>query len=94
MAFVIAPKFSLSTSAPSKYLGLFNIIHNGNDSNHVFAVEFDMFQDDFDPENNHVGIDINSLKSVKISQPGYWNENDQFNKLTLVSSKRMQVWVD
>ncbi|KAF3507253.1 hypothetical protein F2Q69_00002798 [Brassica cretica] len=87
MAFVIAPNLSRATAAP-------NIINNGNDTNHVLAVEFDTVQDTFDPDDNHVGIDINSLKSVKSAPAGYWNENDQFNKLTLVSGKRMQVWVD
>ncbi|KAJ4905444.1 L-type lectin-domain containing receptor kinase IV.4 [Raphanus sativus] len=94
MAFVIAPKFSLPTADPSQDLGLFNIINSGNDKHHVFAVEFDTVHDPFDPDDNHVGIDINSLKSVKTSPAGYWNENDQFNKLTLVSGKPMQVWVD
>ncbi|WZZ41547.1 hypothetical protein YC2023_037806 [Brassica napus] len=95
MAFVIAPNFSLPTAAPSEDLGLFNIINNGNDLHHVFAVEFDTVQDPLDdPDNNHVGIDINSLKSVKTSPAGYWYDNDQFKKLTLVSGKPMQVWVD
>ncbi|CAH8294431.1 unnamed protein product [Eruca vesicaria subsp. sativa] len=87
MAFVIAPNFSLPTSASSQSLGLSNIINNGNDTNHVFAVEFD-------PDDNHVGIDINSLKSVESSYAGYWYTNDHFNELNLVSSKPMQVWVD
>ena len=95
MAFVIAPNFSLPTAAPSEDVGLFNIINNGNDLHHVFAVEFDTVQDPLDdPDNNHVGIDINSLKSVKTSPAGYWYDNDQFKKLTLVSGKPMQVWVD
>ncbi|KAF8075543.1 hypothetical protein N665_1087s0012 [Sinapis alba] len=42
-----------------------NIINNGNDTDHVFAVEFDTFQDTVDPDHNHVGIDINSMKSGK-----------------------------
>ncbi|KAF2578271.1 hypothetical protein F2Q68_00002446 [Brassica cretica] len=94
MAFVIAPNFSIPTAAPSQYLGLFNIINNGNDTDHVFAVEFDTVQDAVDPDHNHVGIDINSLKSVKSAPAGYWYENDRFNKLTLVSCEPMQVWVD
>ncbi|KAF8077040.1 hypothetical protein N665_1066s0002 [Sinapis alba] len=94
MAFVIAPNFSIPTAAPGQYLGLFNIINNSNDTDHVFAVEFDTFQDTVDPDNNHVGIDINSMKSVKSAPAGYWYENDQFSNLTLISCKPMQVWVD
>ncbi|KAF9665855.1 hypothetical protein SADUNF_Sadunf16G0168200 [Salix dunnii] len=33
--------------------------------NQFVAVEFDIFQNDFDPPREHVGIDINSLKSEK-----------------------------
>ncbi|KAF2320609.1 hypothetical protein GH714_028992 [Hevea brasiliensis] len=33
--------------------------------NSFVAVEFDIFSNDFDPSGEHVGIDINSLKSVK-----------------------------
>ncbi|KAJ6777382.1 RECEPTOR LECTIN KINASE [Salix koriyanagi] len=32
--------------------------------NQFVAVEFDIFQNDFDPPREHVGIDINSMKSV------------------------------
>ncbi|KAH0933610.1 hypothetical protein HID58_010727 [Brassica napus] len=87
MAFVIAPNLNRATTAP-------NIVNNSNDTHHVFAVEFDKVQDPFDPDNNHVGIDINSLKSVKSSPAGYWYDNDQFKKLTLMSGEPMQVWVD
>ncbi|KAH6762072.1 hypothetical protein C2S52_019505 [Perilla frutescens var. hirtella] len=41
MTFVIAPTPGLSGSLPSTYLGLFNESNNGNNSNHVFAVELD-----------------------------------------------------
>ncbi|KAL1225150.1 L-type lectin-domain containing receptor kinase IV.3 [Cardamine amara subsp. amara] len=96
MAFVIAPNPDLRFSWASQYLGLFNSMNNGNDSNHVLAVEFDTIQNpEFnDTNNNHVGININSLNSVNSSPAGYWNENDQFQNLTLISRKRMQVWVD
>ncbi|ESQ37903.1 hypothetical protein EUTSA_v10028492mg [Eutrema salsugineum] len=96
MAFVVAPNTSLPFSSTSQYLGLFNITNNGNDTNHVFAVEFDtiMSPEFNDTDDNHVGIDINSLTSVKSSTAGYWDENDQFKNLSLITGKPMQVWVD
>ncbi|VVB07003.1 unnamed protein product [Arabis nemorensis] len=96
MAFVVAPNASLPYGTPSQYLGLFNITNDGNETNHVFAVEFDTVMNiEFnDINNNHVGIDINSLKSVQSSQAGYWDETGQFKNLSLISRKRMQVWVD
>ncbi|CAN8272588.1 unnamed protein product [Cochlearia groenlandica] len=96
MAFVITPEPELRSAWPSQYLGLFSNINNGRDSNHAFAVEFDTIMNlEFnDTNDNHVGIDINSLNSVKSSRAGYWEKNGQFRNLTLISRKRMQVWVD
>ncbi|CAA7033712.1 unnamed protein product [Microthlaspi erraticum] len=96
IAFVVAPNASIHNATASQYMGLFNIVNNGNYTNHVFAVELDTIRStDFnDPDDNHVGIDINSLTSVKISTAGYWDEKGQFKNLTLTSRKPMQVWVD
>ncbi|CAG7894099.1 unnamed protein product [Brassica rapa] len=96
MAFVVAPNASLPDATASQYLGLFNILTNGNDTNHVFAVELDTIRDtEFnDTDDNHAGININSLDSEKSSYAGYWNESGQFKNLTLISRRRMQVWVD
>ncbi|CAA7033713.1 unnamed protein product [Microthlaspi erraticum] len=96
LAFVVAPYFGIQSGTPSQYLGLFNVTSNGNDTNHVFAVEFDTIQSaEFDdPDDNHVGIDINSLISINSSSAGYWNETNQFNNLSLISGAPMQVWVD
>ncbi|XP_010456037.2 PREDICTED: L-type lectin-domain containing receptor kinase IV.4-like [Camelina sativa] len=96
MAFVVAPNSSLPFASPFQYLGLLNVADDGKDKNHIFAVELDtiMSIELNDLNNNHVGIDINSLKSVKSKTAGYWDEKDQFINLTLISRKRMQVWVD
>ncbi|CAH8382764.1 unnamed protein product [Eruca vesicaria subsp. sativa] len=96
IAFVISPSPSLPSSLPSQYIGLFNNSNNGNDTNHVFAVEFDTIQsNEFgDPNDNHVGIDINGLRSVKTSPAGYWDEKDTFRNLNLISRKLMQVWIN
>ncbi|VVB07004.1 unnamed protein product [Arabis nemorensis] len=96
MAFVVAPNTSLPFATSGQYLGLFNFTNNGNETNHVFAVELDTISNfEFnDPNNNHVGIDINSLESVKSLPAGWWDEKGQFKNLTLMSRKPMQVWVD
>ncbi|KAL1225147.1 L-type lectin-domain containing receptor kinase IV.4 [Cardamine amara subsp. amara] len=96
MTFVVAPNPGFPFSGPSQYIGLFNTTNDGNNTNHVFAVEFDtIMNSDFnDTNSNHVGIDINSMKSVNSSAAGYWDEKDQFKNLTLYNSTRMQVWVD
>ncbi|KAE8717323.1 L-type lectin-domain containing receptor kinase IV.2 [Hibiscus syriacus] len=99
IAFVIAPTRGLSGSLPSQYLGLFNDSNSGNGTNHVFAVELDTIQStEFDDINdNHVGIDINGLKSDQSFPAGYYADEGSrpdFKNLTLISGQRMQVWVE
>ncbi|CAF2123094.1 hypothetical protein YC2023_028333 [Brassica napus] len=96
IAFVVAPNPSLPYATASQYIGLFNITNNGNDTNQVFAVELDTIRStEFnDTDDNHVGIDINSLKSERTSLAGWWDEKGQFKNLSLISRKPMQVWVD
>ncbi|XP_062003859.1 L-type lectin-domain containing receptor kinase IV.1-like [Rosa rugosa] len=94
MAFVIAPTRGLPEALPIQYLGLFNVSNNGNLNNHVFAVELDTIQNpEFsDINENHVGIDINGLHSVKAAPAGYFD--GQLKNLTLISGKEMRVWVE
>ena len=64
----------------------------------MFGVEFDVFQnqefDDIDA--NHVGIDINSLKTYVSHDAGYWPDgaDKSFKELTLNSGENYQVWID
>ncbi|XAR68923.1 Non-specific serine/threonine protein kinase [Bertholletia excelsa] len=86
IAFTISPSTDLNSALPSQYLGLLNSTDIGNFSNHLFAVEFDTVQDfEFgDINDNHVGVDINSLVSNK-SAPA---------DLNLKGGKPVMVWVD
>lgn len=99
LAFVISKTTDLSNDVqtPSQYLGLFTVNNNGKSSNHVFAVELDTIQNpDFhDINNNHVGIDINSLTSINSSAASYYDDSSSsLQNLTLISGQPMQVWVD
>ncbi|KAL1212941.1 L-type lectin-domain containing receptor kinase V.9 [Cardamine amara subsp. amara] len=96
LAFAICPTKGLLYSYPSQYLGLFNITTNGNSSNHVVAVEFDTIRSfDFnDIDDNHVGIDINNLNSVKVSTAGYYKEDGTFNRISLINRKPIQAWIE
>ncbi|RLN41160.1 L-type lectin-domain containing receptor kinase IV.1-like [Panicum miliaceum] len=88
---------SFSTALPSQYLGFLNPSNNGNASNHIFGVELDTIRStEFnDPNDNHVGIDINSLTSANVSDAGYYDDGTgAFHNLSLISAKAMQVWVD
>lgn len=64
MTFFIVPTKVFVPARP-EYLGLSNETSNANATNHIFAVELDTAQNEKldDIDGNHVGIDINGLKS-------------------------------
>lgn len=96
IAFAISPTKGLPYSDATQYLGLFNVTTQGRSSNHVVAVEFDTIQSaEFDDmDDNHVGIDINSLFSEKAASAGYYKEDGTFKNISLKSSKPIQAWVE
>jgi serine/threonine protein kinase len=90
-------KDNFSTAMPSQYLGLLNSENNGNATNNIFGVELDTIQNkEFgDPNDNHVGIDVNSLHSIAVKPAGYYDDKTgALRDLLLISGKAMQVWVD
>ncbi|KAM3340702.1 L-type lectin-domain containing receptor kinase IV.1-like [Capsicum galapagoense] len=96
LVFIIAPQRRIEGALAYHYLGLFNSTNNGDRSNHVFGVELDtIYSEEFgDINDNHVGIDINGLRSVAAETAGYFDDTDLFNNLTLISGQPMQVWVE
>ncbi|KAL4378708.1 hypothetical protein GQ457_02G039470 [Hibiscus cannabinus] len=96
LAFVISPNNEIPGALPSQYLGLFNETNVGSSSNHIVAIELDTIQSkEFDDINdNHVGIDINSLISEASSPAGYLTDDGEFKSLTLISGDPMQVWIE
>ncbi|GLJ42923.1 hypothetical protein SUGI_0890510 [Cryptomeria japonica] len=95
LAFFMAPWESQPPQKGSgMLLGLFNSTTNGKSSTQKVAVEFDTFKnainDEFygvnahDPDDNHVGIDINSIISVR---------NISLSE-RLNSGKTWEVWID
>nr|GMC91871.1 L-type lectin-domain containing receptor kinase IV.1-like [Ipomoea batatas] len=96
LTFAITPPGGLPGAFPYPYFGLFNETNSyGNASNHVVAVELDTLQNTqfSDIDGNHVGIDINGLRSVVAKSAGYYEDN-QFHNFSLCSGKPLQVWVD
>lgn len=95
LAFTIATTKDLQAH-PSQYLGLFNPSDVGNSSDHLFAVEFDTVQDfEFgDINDNHVGIDINSLISNASATAAYFTDSSTKQDLNLKSGKAIQAWID
>jgi len=95
MAFFLTPYTSPMGVLPAQYLGLLNLTSNGQEYNHLFAVEFDTNRNmEFhDPNDNHVGVDINSLSSVENENAGYWN-GEEFHGFSLTSGRNIQAWID
>lgn len=108
MVFIFVPVTGIEGATSSQNLGLLNYT-NGNSKSHVFGVEFDVFKNqEFDDINaNHVGIDMNSLKSVEAHDAGYWpnsqgsnntnsgaQDEKSFKELKLNSGENYQVWID
>lgn len=97
-AFVFFPFTGIDGASSSQHLGLFNLSNDGSPQNHVFAVEFDVFenQEFNDINDNHVGLDVNSLTSAVSSVAGFYTgrRNDQFEVLKLNSGVNYQAWID
>ncbi|XP_022766197.1 L-type lectin-domain containing receptor kinase V.9-like [Durio zibethinus] len=97
ITFVLAPSKELAQVASGQHLGLLNFTTDGKSSNHIAAIEFDTFQNqEFeDIDDNHVGIDINSLTSAKSASAGYvYNKTGKFMPADLSCGERIQVWVE
>ncbi|KAI4367565.1 hypothetical protein MLD38_023290 [Melastoma candidum] len=67
LAFIISPDLNLPSGSSGGHLGLTNATTDGNSTNHLVAIEFDTSKQDFDLDDNHVAIDINSVKSMNSS---------------------------
>jgi hypothetical protein len=65
LAFLIAPDLSIPQASYGRWLGLTNSTNDGNNTNQIVAIEFDTVkQDDIDPDGDHIGLNINSVKSI------------------------------
>lgn len=107
IVFFFAPHDGIDGAEASQHLGLLNFTNNGDPNNHLFGVEFDVFrnQEFNDIDDNHVGIDVNSLISVTSHEAGYWPEDHRikddgspdessFERLDLNNGRTYQVWID
>ncbi|KVH96999.1 L-type lectin-domain containing receptor kinase VII.1 [Cynara cardunculus var. scolymus] len=97
LVFLFTPVTGIRNTDAAQNLGLFSRTVDGNSSNHVFGVEFDVFRNEEfrDINDNHVGIDVNSLTSLNSSEAGYYQDQDGvFRILQLNSGRNYQVWID
>ncbi|XVE52625.1 hypothetical protein DITRI_Ditri02bG0136900 [Diplodiscus trichospermus] len=94
LAFTLCSSKYLS-GFPSQYLGVLNATDNGNSTDHIFAVEFDAVKDlEFgDIDDNHVGINLNSMVSNASPSAAYFLENSTKQELMLRSGRMIQAWI-
>ncbi|KAJ4753219.1 Concanavalin A-like lectin protein kinase family protein [Rhynchospora pubera] len=96
LTFAIIPSKELPGADVANFLGLLRPSNNGNISNHVFAVEFDHVMTILlnDTDDNHVGIDLNSLKSNASQEAAYYSTQTSKVDFQLESGQPMQAWID
>ncbi|KAM7254840.1 hypothetical protein ACFE04_020081 [Oxalis oulophora] len=94
--FLFTPHTGIADATSAQHLGFLNFSNNGDPGNHLFGIEFDVFRNEElnDINDNHVGIDVNSLSSVASYRAGYWSDNSVFNELKLNNGENYRVWVD
>ncbi|KAK6118402.1 hypothetical protein DH2020_047819 [Rehmannia glutinosa] len=89
LAFVIAPNLLLPPNSFGQFLGLTNSMTDNRADNRLVAVEFDTFKQYFDPDDNHVGINVNSIESIKTEYLTPHNIT-----ISPIGAKFYNVWVD
>ncbi|XP_030964810.1 L-type lectin-domain containing receptor kinase IV.1-like [Quercus lobata] len=97
IAFTISPSWKFTNVVASNYLGLLNASNNGLSTNHLLAIELDTIegQEFQDIDNNHVGINVNSMKSIESAPATYFSDQERKNiSLELASGNPMHLWID
>ncbi|KAF8394878.1 hypothetical protein HHK36_018815 [Tetracentron sinense] len=97
IAFTLSPLKQFPNAEHSHYLGLFNPSNDGNSSNHIFAVEFDIvngFGKFGDTDENHVGININGFSSDVAKPASYVNGTGENEDVELESGRPIQAWIE
>ncbi|XP_057843251.2 L-type lectin-domain containing receptor kinase IX.1-like [Cryptomeria japonica] len=91
LTFFLAPSgLQSSDNSSGEWLGLYEAATDGNSSNQIVAVEFDTYKNlPYDPDDNHVGIDVNSRKSKKTV-----SVNGLYNNTSFKNGKKWEAWVD
>ncbi|XP_059458047.1 L-type lectin-domain containing receptor kinase S.4-like [Corylus avellana] len=86
LAFAISPAKGIPGANAGSYIALFNSSNDGNSSNRILAVEFDTYMNAEygETDNNHVAVDINSIKSNKSAQVPF----------NLTSGQVIQAWIN
>ncbi|XP_011043392.1 PREDICTED: L-type lectin-domain containing receptor kinase VII.1-like isoform X2 [Populus euphratica] len=110
LVFLFVPFTGIQGSSSAQNLGFLNFTNGNSSDNHMLGIEFDVFANEefSDMNDNHVGIDVNSLTSIEAADAGYWPDNsgsssngntsdedsNSFKEQDLNNGKNYQVWID
>ncbi|KAJ8753945.1 hypothetical protein K2173_000199 [Erythroxylum novogranatense] len=95
-AFTLSPSKDFPGGEAGHFLGMFNSKNNGNESNHIVAVEFDTvngFNNVADSRGNHVGLNINGMNSKHKEMLSYYYEGEK-EEMHLEAGYPIQAWID
>ncbi|CAK9137551.1 unnamed protein product [Ilex paraguariensis] len=94
LCFVLSNTTEPAGAFSGQYFGLFS---NGNTVGPLLAVEFDTGTNaEFDdPDDNHVGIDLNSIVSVKTEPAGYYNSSGGgLVPVNMRNGQNIHAWIE
>ncbi|KAH9304171.1 hypothetical protein KI387_008575, partial [Taxus chinensis] len=95
LAFFMAPfQLEQPLGAAGGWLGLFNRTSYYGSTYPMIAVEFDTYRNDWDPDDNHVGININSIFSMVYVSLSNQTEPRRPSGEDLKNWENWEAWVD
>ncbi|KAF5476732.1 hypothetical protein F2P56_003440 [Juglans regia] len=95
LAFVLSNSTSPPGAIASQYFGLFTNATVPTVAP-LLAVEFDTGRNpEFnDPNDNHIGIDLNNIISTKTQPAGYYNSTGGFVPVRMQTGQNIRAWID
>ncbi|PON72273.1 Serine/threonine protein kinase [Parasponia andersonii] len=95
LCFVLTNFTSPPGAIASQYFGLFTNATVPFEAP-LFAVEFDTGRNpEFnDPDDNHIGIDLNNIESAVTQSAGYYNSTGSFVPIRMRDGKNVRAWIE
>ncbi|EXB93547.1 L-type lectin-domain containing receptor kinase S.1 [Morus notabilis] len=95
LCFVLSNYTSPPGALASQYFGLFTNAAEPLVAP-LFAVEFDAGRNtEFnDPDDNHIGIDLNNIESAVTQSAGYYNSTGSFVPILMKDGRNVRAWIE